>query len=83
MKPESDAADDFAAFLAAHEDCAWQQAGLCVWCVDHGLRLFQGSLPESKRTVPKCAPDQHDWDPDMGLGFYVQCRACGFTEWCE
>ena len=76
-------ADDLTALLREHDDCTWQQVGPCVWCTDHGLRLYQGDLPDRKRTIPRCAPGEHDWDPDAGLGFYYQCRTCGEMEWTE
>jgi hypothetical protein len=68
---------------AAHSDCAWKQVGPCVWCSDHGVRLYQGDLPDSKRTVPVCESDAHEWDMEMGMGFYSQCTVCGFMEWHE
>jgi hypothetical protein len=73
----------FNAGLAEHEGCAWAQVGPCVYCTDHHVRLYQGELPERKRTVPVCAPEDHDWDMEMGQGFYSQCRTCGFMEWHE
>ncbi len=27
--------------------------------------------------------EDHDWDPDMGAGFYYVCRCCGELEWTE
>lgn len=66
-----------------HETCTWKQVGLCVWCDDHGIRLYQGDLPEARRTVPKCADKDHDWDPDMGQGFYLICLTCGHREWLD
>lgn len=72
-----------AATLAEHEPCAWRQVGACVYCTDHGVRLYQGDLPDRKRTIPKCAPDEHKWDPDFGQGFYVICEKCGVKEWCD
>ena len=75
------AAAAFGETLQAHDGCTWKQAGPCVYCTDHGIRLYQGELPERKRTVPRGARGEQDWDPEMGLGFYSQCRTCGFTEW--
>jgi hypothetical protein len=66
-----------------HADCAWKQVGPCVYCIDHGVRLYQGELPEHKRTISRCAPENHDWDPETGMGFYGQCRTCGEIEWYE
>jgi len=77
------ALDAFQAEIARHADCPWKQVGPCVYCTDHDVRLYQGELPERKRTVPVCAPDAHDWDMEMGMGFYSQCKTCGFTEWNE
>lgn len=70
------------AHIAEHGGCR-KQVGPCVWCADHGVRLYQGDLPDSKRVVPACAPDAHEWDMEMGAGFYSQCTICGFTEWHE
>jgi hypothetical protein len=69
--------------LLEHDGCAWKQVGPCVWCTDHGIRLYQGTLLERKRVIPRCAPEDHDWDPDTGQGFYYQCRTCGEIEWTE
>ena len=69
--------------VAGHADCAWRQVGLCVYCTDHGIRLYQGDLPDRKRTIQRCAPDAHDWDDQIGQGFYGQCRTCGVLEWYE
>jgi hypothetical protein len=77
------AMNSLAEFIGAHKGCTWEQIGPCVWCKHHNLRLYQGDLPEHKRTTPKCAPEDHDWDPDTGLGFYSQCRACRYIEWFE
>jgi hypothetical protein len=66
-----------------HADCQWKQVGLCVYCADHGVRLFMGDLPERKRTIPVCAPDAHDWDDETGQGVYGHCRTCGLNEWYE
>lgn len=72
-----------ATLLLEHDGCTWRQVGPCVWCADHRIRLYQGELPERKRTIPKCAPEDHDWDYERGLGFYYQCRTCGEIEWTE
>jgi hypothetical protein len=71
------------ASLAAHDACQLEQVGPCVYCKDHGLRLYHGSLPDNKRTAPKCAPGEHDWDPEMGQGFYYLCTRCSEIEWAE
>jgi hypothetical protein len=36
-----------------HEDCEWEQVGRCVYCNDHGIRLYQGTIPKdhAKRYV--------------------------------
>ncbi len=65
----------------AHEDCEWEEVGLCVYCKAHGIRLYQGRLPEARRTVPTCV--EHDWDDEQGSGFYSICRICGEREWFE
>lgn len=75
--------DAWAKGLADHEDHPWKQVGLCVYCEQCGVRLYQGDLPDEKRTVPKCAYSEHDWDPEMGQGFYFICMRCGFKEWAE
>lgn len=69
------------AIFATHEDCPWEQVGPCVYCTTHGLRLYQGDLPDRKRTIPKCPEGQHRWDPEQGLGFYFICEVCGVKEW--
>ena len=65
--------------IAAHAPHTWRQVGLCVYCDDCGERLYQGQLPDDRR--PKC--DRHDWDDEMGQGFYFQCKRCGVIEWSE
>lgn len=69
--------------LADHEPCTWEQVGPCVYCTDHHVRLYQGDLPDSKRTTPKCAEGEHIWDEEQGLGFYFICERCGVREWPE
>ena len=64
-----------------HDNCEWEEVGLCVYCKEHGTRLYQGRLPVERRTVPPC--DEHDWDDEQGLGFYSKCRRCGEVEWAE
>lgn len=59
----------------------WEQVGLCVWCKDCSKRLYNGELPEYKRTIPVC--ETHDWDPDQGLGFYLICKVCKTKEWLD
>jgi hypothetical protein len=66
--------------LTAHEPCAWEQIGPCVYCADHDVRLYQGRLPADRRPAD-CV--EHDWDEEMGLGFYFICKRCGFKEWAE
>lgn len=78
-----EALESFRALIAAHADCSWVQVGLCVYCGDHSIRLYQGDLPDHKRTIPRCADGEHDWDYETGLGFYYACRACGEREWTE
>jgi hypothetical protein len=71
--------------LAEHEDCRWEQVGPCVYCVDHNLRLYQGGLPESRDPgrAERQAACNHDWDDEMGQGFYGLCVKCGYQEWFE
>jgi len=65
--------------LKDHEPCEWRQVGPCVYCSQHHVRLYQGSLPQDRR--PPCS--RHDWDEEIGVGFYQQCRSCGVVEWFE
>ena len=65
-----------------HLRCRWEQIGPCVYCADHHVRLYQGSLPADRRP-PACQPDQHDWDDEEGMGFYGICRTCKTVEWFE
>lgn len=77
------ALEGLAAFLAEHEPHPWREVGSCVYCIPCGVRLYQGGLPEHKdpgRAARQAACD-HDWDPDMGQGFYFICLNCGFKEW--
>lgn len=69
--------DEFERMLERHEPCQWEQVGPCVYCADHKVRLYNGSLPTNRR--PPC--DSHDWDQDEGLGFYFICKKCGTKEW--
>lgn len=69
--------------LVEHESCSWRQIGLCVYCADHGVRLYQGDLPDRKRTTPRCASGEHEWDPEMGQGYYLICEKCGVKEWLD
>jgi len=46
---------------------------------DCNERLYHGQLPDDRR--PAC--DWHDWDDEMGQGFYFQCKRCGVIEWSE
>ena len=75
--------DSFQALLAEHADCTWEQIDPCVYCADHHVRLYQGTLPNERRVTPRCAPGEHDWDEETGLGFYMVCNTCGEREWCE
>jgi len=70
---------NIAQIFAAHAPHTWSQIGPCVYCDDCNERLYQGQLPENRR--PAC--DEHDWDEEMGEGFYFQCKRCGFVEWAE
>jgi hypothetical protein len=75
-----------AALLAEHDDHPWSQVGPCVYCDPCGIRLYQGSIPDRKRTTPKCAAGQHDWDDGDSMsqcGFYLLCLRCGAQEWTE
>ena len=70
--------------LAEHADHPWSQVGPCVYCDDCGTRLYQGELPEDRRTIPKCPDDAHDWDNGDSMsqcGFYLLCLRCGVKEW--
>jgi hypothetical protein len=74
-----------AELLASHEPHRWEAIGLCVWCADCNVRLYVGELPERKdpgRAERQAACD-HDWDPEMGFGFYGLCVNCGYKEWFE
>lgn len=65
-----------------HKDCTWEQVGPCVYCTDHNERLYQGDLPEARRTTPKCT--EHRWDDGDSMcqsGFYFLCLDCGEREW--
>ncbi len=69
---------------AYHEGCTWEQVGPCVYCVEHRNRLYQGQLPDNRRTVPKC--EVHEWDDgdsESQCGFYLRCLVCGEQEWTE
>lgn len=72
--------------LAEHEAHTWEQVGLCVWCTDCDVRLYEGELPAERRTVPKCPDGQHDWDNGDSMaqcGFFFLCLRCGAKEWTE
>ena len=74
--------------IEQHQGCAWKQVGLCVYCTDHGERLYQGRLPAEKdprraENETQCSTLGHDWDEEFGLGFYFLCRRCGVQEWPE
>jgi hypothetical protein len=71
--------------IQEHRPHRWEEVGICVWCVDCNVRLYQGNLPEWKdpgRPARQALCD-HDWDPEAGLGFYFICTKCGFKEWAE
>jgi len=70
--------------LDAHAECRWEQVGPCVYCSDHGERLYQGTLPDERRTTPKCI--EHRWDDGDSMcqsGFYFLCLDCGEQDWPE
>lgn len=70
--------------LTGHAPCRWKQVGPCVYCEDHGIRLYQGTLPDDKRTEPKCAPGEHRWDNADSMcqaGWYFLCVLCGEQRW--
>jgi hypothetical protein len=73
------------AMFSDHQDCKWEQVGPCVYCAEHfGVRLYQGDLPESRRTTPPCT--EHRWDDGDSMcqgGFYLLCLDCGAQEWTE
>ena len=48
-----DAVKAFMENLGGHDDCPWEQVGPCVYCTTHNVRLYQGTLPEGKRTTPE------------------------------
>ena len=83
MNTPDDAMAAFARTLEEHDACTWEAIGPCVYCANHGTRLYQGDLPEQRRTTPRCPDGDHDWDEEMGMGFYILCKRCGFREWCE
>lgn len=60
-----------------HEGHTWEQVGLCVYCVDCEVRLYQGTVPADRR--PSC--DEHRWDDESGQGYYSVCERCGAVEW--
>ncbi len=62
-----------------HDECTLEQVGLCVYCKDHNVRLYQGQLPADKR--PACS--DHRWDEESGMGFYRRCTVCGEVSWYE
>lgn len=31
-----------------HQACRWEEIGRCVYCAEHGDRLYQGSLPSDE-----------------------------------
>ncbi len=68
-----------------HAECQWKEVPPCVYCADHGVRLYQGSIPAEKdpELAAKRASCDHEWDEEMGLGFYFLCKKCGFREWAD
>ena len=96
MSADELTSDERAAVEAAlpwvkHADCTWKEVPPCVYCVDHGVRLYQGSLPPERDPVlaakrAACSHDNHVLDDDgneHGLGFYWLCADCGFKGWYE
>lgn len=70
--------------VTGHEPHRWEQVGACVYCTDCNVRLYQGDLPENRRTTPRCPDGQHTWDDGDSMsqcGFYLLCLRCGVTEW--
>ena len=45
----ADIYQSFTVLLYEHADCKWSQVGRCVYCDDHGVRLYQGDMPKEKR----------------------------------
>jgi hypothetical protein len=41
--------DAFSALISSHIECRWEQVGDYVGCADHGVRLYQGTVPEEKQ----------------------------------
>lgn len=74
-----------------HRDCEWEEVPPCVYCKDHGVRLYQGSLPAEKNPElaakrAACAHHDHVVDEDgneQGMGFYWLCADCGYMGWYE
>jgi hypothetical protein len=68
-----------------HADCRWVEVPPCVYCDDHNVRLYQGTIPPEKdpALAAKRAACVHVWDEERGLGFYFICKLCGFKEWAE
>lgn len=74
-----------------HKDCTWREVPPCVYCVEHGERLYHGSLPEERDPVlaakrKACSHLDHVIDDDgheHGQGFYWLCADCGFKGWYE
>lgn len=77
--------------FAEHRDCAWEEIPPCVYCKDHGIRLYQGTLPAAKDPElaakrAACEHLDHAMDEDgneQGMGFYWLCAACGYKGWYE
>ena len=70
-----------------HDKCEWGQVGPCVYCKSHGVRLYQGQLPDDRNPNKAiCNRDGHDWDDANSMGqsgFYYLCQRCGEQEWTE
>jgi hypothetical protein len=37
----------------SHTEHCWEQVGRCVYCVDCGQRLYQGSIPREHTNIKK------------------------------
>lgn len=95
MSTASDAFAAFEAVLKEHEDHEWTEIAPCVYCVPCNVRLYQGTLPESRlapEVIEKRKTCQHlnhegyddgDGWREMGEGFYWVCADCGFKDWYE
>jgi len=52
-----DAWKAFDSMLAEHEEHEWRQIGRCVYCQPCNVRLYQGTLPKSRKPLPTKMPE--------------------------